>query len=224
MVKRIFIFGCARSGTTLLLNLFRCFKDTLVVDGQHPVDEFEDYSDDRRHVVLKRTPACATDLTEKIVRDGDIWVVDINRDPRDVVTSIMPGRDNYYTDFTRWERDIKAIEELSQVYSKLMRIKFEDLLLKSHAIQGTISSQLGLTTRYAFGEFSEVLQEGDISPSSVSVLGGIRPLDKNNLGRWKNNRNDIRRVLDQIDKFPQIPEYLVKYDYERDRDWMRQYL
>ena len=40
-MKKIFIFGCARSGTTLLLNLFRCFKKTKVVDREHQLGRKE---------------------------------------------------------------------------------------------------------------------------------------------------------------------------------------
>lgn len=88
--EKIFIFGCARSGTTLLQNLFRSFEDTIVIDRENPISRFEDFEGESKNIVLKRTSDCALTLIENLREVPDIQVVDIYRDPRDVVTSVHP--------------------------------------------------------------------------------------------------------------------------------------
>ena len=223
-MKKIFIFGCARSGTTLLLNLFRCFQKTRVVDREHKIEEFVNFFDGKENVVLKRTPSCGGDLKPKILRNSDVWLVDIHRDPRSVVTSIHPGIDDYYTDFSRWERDIRVIQEISQIYSQFISIKYENLILNADRIQELMSSKLGLKKVCRFNDFTKVVRKENISPLSIRALGGIRPLEKRNINRWKNNNKAIKRVLDQIDEYPQMLDYLIKYGYESDKDWIKKYL
>ena len=58
---RVFVFGCARSGTTLLLHLFHTFTDTIVLDGEHCMSDLLAHPG-TRPVIAKRTPHCAEHL------------------------------------------------------------------------------------------------------------------------------------------------------------------
>lgn len=59
MSKLIYVLGCPGSGTTLLQNLFRCTKNTMVVDGEYPpsVLSFLKNQIKNKNIVLKR---CST--------------------------------------------------------------------------------------------------------------------------------------------------------------------
>ena len=62
MSKKIFITGCAKSGTTLLLRMCYAFKDTEVLyregfDGHElPFEQFVSYKSDKKFIIGKRHP------------------------------------------------------------------------------------------------------------------------------------------------------------------------
>ncbi len=217
--QKVFIFGCARSGTTLLLNLCRCFADTIVVDREHCIDEFEFYDTGRAHVVLKRTPKCAVTLPQSVAQHPDVWIVDICRDPRDVITSVHPGIEGYYTDFGRWMRDIQAVET---ILDRHIRIRYENLVGQPSWVQRHLETTIGIMSARSFEEFVVVASGAHLSSRSVDALGGIRPLDTRGVGRWRSSRGHIERVMKQVAEWPEMPQYLVKYGYEPDERWIQQ--
>jgi hypothetical protein len=219
--ERIFVFGCSRSGTTLLLNLFRAFRSTQVVDREHRLEEFSRYQHARCHVVMKRTPICALDLGIELERRPEVWLVDIVRDPRDVVTSRYGGSRGFHTDFRRWERDVVAAESAQRTHTRLLRERFEDLVLHPQLVQERLAARIGLRAERSFAETAASLdQEREIGPKERGALNGPRPLDPRTIGRWRSSADSLNRVREQVVRFPSMTSWLVRYGFEVDDGWL----
>lgn len=220
--RNIFIFGCARSGTTLLLNLMRCFANTCVVDGEHPLSSFAQREGDPRTVVIKRHHSSAKTIVGDIRTPaaGEPWVIDIVRDPRDVVTSVIKGIDGYYCGFWRWRRDVVAAERLRVGYVHFLRLSYEELVTQPASVQVRISTTIGLTPSSKFEEYPLTVNESLAVPS-VEALNGLRPLDAESIGRWRLSEH-TPRVLDQSTRYPEIVGHLIRLGYEPDDTWLRE--
>lgn len=203
-----------------MLNLFRCFPDTIVKDREHPLSALA-AAEEPATVVVKRTPACALTLSSDLGRYSYVWLVDLVRDPRDVVTSVHPGIDGYYTDFGRWERDVLAAEQAERAHSRTIRLRYEDLVGASADVESFLRRRLTLGGGRSFADFEEMTRAAGIAPLSEQALGGIRPLDSRGVGRWRRPEH-LHRILEQTSRYPQLLDYLVAYGYEPGHGWLEE--
>lgn len=100
--SKIFINGCSRSGTTLMLRLFRAFKDTYTYPKEAHYTKFAELDAPESFHVIKRNAKTRFDL-DKI--DSDIRIVHLVRHPYDVLTSFHPGSkrpDKFYLKPEQW--------------------------------------------------------------------------------------------------------------------------
>lgn len=209
---RIFVFGSARSGTTLLLNMFHTFDGVIVRDGEHCLSTLLDDSS-TEWIVAKRTPHCADHLLSDLSNFRDVWILDIIRDPRDVVTSVLPPWPGYYCDFSRWARDVQVAASLRGRHLRLLHIRFEELVAKSDEIQRELALILGLTIRRPFSAFSTAVPD-DLSFQARVALGGVRPLTLDRVGRWRRDRESRVRVADQLRTYPSMELLLQAVGYD----------
>lgn len=145
----IFIGGCARSGTTLLLSILSSHPEVFAIPVE--TDAFTDWEGGRpvrhdrfyRQLILRRIPIGATRWCEK--RPANIhYISDIIgffgkqarfihmiRDPRAVCTSVHPRSPNtYWVSPGRYLSDVSA--GLSyKGHPQLMEIRYESLLLET---------------------------------------------------------------------------------------------
>ena len=219
--EHMFVYGCSRSGTTLLLNLFRAFADTTVVSREHRLAELLRYRRIGGNVVVKRTPICALDLSVELARQPHVWVIDIVRDPRDVVTSRYGGAAAFHTDFRRWERDVQAAENAERTHRRFLRVRFADLLTKPDSVQRQIADRIGLCTERTFAETAASLAgDADVGPKDRNALNGARPLDAGTLGRWRGSAESVSRVREQVTRYPDMAMWLLRYRFEPDNSWL----
>ncbi|MFE0457846.1 sulfotransferase family protein [Kitasatospora sp. NPDC058965] len=197
---RVLVFGSARSGTTLLLNLFRTFEDVHVRDGEHCLGDLLGATTPG-WTVAKRTPHCADHFGADLADFPDTWIVDIVRDPRDVVTSVLPPWPGFYCDFARWDRDVRAVAALRGRHLRLVQLRYEDLVRQGDAVQGQLANLLGLTVRLPFSSFPQAVP-ADLSEQAVSALGGVRPLSDRQVGRWQRSPERRDRVREQLRSHP----------------------
>lgn len=203
---RILVFGCARSGTTLLLNLLRTFDGIRVRDGEHCVGDLLD-DPHPGWVAVKRTPYCAEHLVADlpVLRSG-VWIIDIIRDPRDVVTSVLEPFPGYYCGYERWDRDVRVSEFLAGRHLRYVRIRYEELVHHPDDLQDDLASILGLRPRTAFSDFVRLVPR-TLPRSAVRALGGVRDLDPSGVGRWRQRQHTIR-VREQMSAHPRMEETL----------------
>jgi len=212
---RLFIFGCARSGTTLLLHLFRTFDGTTVWDEDHCLSTLIEHPS-QGWVVAKRTPRCADHLIADVPRFRPVWIVNILRDPRDVVTSRLQLRPHapqgYYCDFSRWQRDVEVGQAIQGLHLRLLQLRYERLVAEPDAVQQDLAAILDLSASARFSDFPRTLP-GDLSPFTLNWLGRPRPLDARGVGRWRGQAEDRHRVAGQLATYPQMESLLRHHGY-----------
>jgi len=191
-MKRIWITGCARSGTTLLRRLFYAFDDVYIIDhevsakgislGKCPVEtEF---------FVGKRTKRSvfSYDLAPKIVskqlgllRQNDVFVINILRDGRDTIESKQNA------DARRWLASFKG--HLSNRESVDMPVYYEHLVTDPDAIQRLITERLSIAAKFQFSQYP------DFVPACALAEGSRyepRPIDDAKV----NKQYDWRRLVE----------------------------
>jgi hypothetical protein len=151
---RILVFGCARSGTTLLLNLLRTYEQVVVREAEQCVTNLLE-DPHPGWVASKRTAHCAEHLCADLpfLRQG-VWILDIIRDPRDVITSVLEPFPGYYCGFERWDRDLRVSEVLAGRHLRYLRIRYEELVARPDDVQQNLADILALTPTVPFGTSS----------------------------------------------------------------------
>lgn len=213
---RILVFGCARSGTTLLVNLLRTFSGVVIRDGEHCTADLLD-EPEPGWVAVKRTAHCAEHLLADLaILRSQVWILDIVRDPRDVVTSVLTRFPGYYCGYDRWDRDLRVSEALAGRHSRYLRIRYEELVRRPNDLQRDIADILGLTSAVAFSDFVQIMPT--LPVPAVEALGGVRPLDPRRIGRWQHH---LTRVQEQLGDHPRMEDTLQWMGYPPTTDPVR---
>lgn len=163
---KLFITGCAKSGTTLLLRLFNYFKDVHVVyDGDSNevyLEMLNQASLDFEIVIGKRKwnhilsyPLDDNTLgqQEKYIVDNDIKIINIIRDGRDVVLS-----DDKWVPPSRWISCIEQRKRFEHVIK--LEVKYEDIIYHPDDMQDKISKKFNLEIEHKFSDYPNHLDEG----------------------------------------------------------------
>jgi len=210
---RIFVFGCARSGTTLLLNLLRTFEGVSVMDAEHCVRELAAHPS-TGWVAAKRRPHCADHLAADLPDLRSIWIIDILRDPRDVVTSRLehPAYPGFYCDYPRWERDVRVAADLRGRHMRMLHLRYEHLVSAGDQVQQDLGAVLGLRARVPFSSHVSVMP-ADLSKVGQRTLGGVRPLSSDRVGRWRSDPEAVDRVTEQLRLHPGMESALQAAAY-----------
>jgi len=189
MSKKIFITGCAKSGTTLLLRMCYAFEDTEVLynkgfDGHElDFDKFVDYKSDCKFTIGKRHPPALLsnvllpefERQAETVSSEGIGIINVIRDGRDVLLS-----DGNYVKPKRWIESVKQRE--SSVYGDLisLEVRYEDLVRNPDKVQKQMEEKFGLKSKKSFADYPEYVEDW-VFEWNVSVLAraGDRDASKN---------------------------------------------
>lgn len=207
MSKKIFITGCAKSGTTLLLRMCYAFENTEVLykptpDGHElPFDEFINHSSNSQFVIGKRHPPAILsnklndDISKQcdIIKSQDIGIINVVRDGRDVVLS-----DGNYVKPERWIDTIKQRELYKDIID--IEIKYEELIQRPDQIQAELEGRYGLVSKHKFSEYPEYVEDW-VYDWNVSILGrqgkesstdyGKRKLSSKSIGKNTEKYKDL---------------------------------
>ena len=178
MSKKIFITGCAKSGTTLLLRMCYAFKDTEILyrkgfDGHElPFDDFINHKSLNQFVIGKRHPPALLsnvlvpefEAQQKSVIDNDVAIINVVRDGRDVVLS-----DGNYVKPRRWIETVK--QRSPEVFGNLinLEVRYEDLVRNPAKIQKQMEEAFGLESVHSFSDYPEYVEDW-VFEWNVSVL------------------------------------------------------
>jgi hypothetical protein len=150
----LFIGGCARSGTTLLLELMSSFKDTHVLTGEER--HFSDFS---------KVGSTAANLALKRQRDTHLTLPDLPseieliyavRHPFDTLTSYHPDYPHrrFYVSERRWKDEYVALKRLrsKQPGRVIHYVRYCDLVTSPDAVQRSLANGLQLEINYPFSD------------------------------------------------------------------------
>jgi len=164
-MKKIYITGCARSGTTLLARLFYGFDRCQIINDECSLLDFTtlDTSDfDADFIVGKRTEktifsnTLASGNIEKHLNLLDnILVINCIRDGRHVVESWVKAWGMY--DPFAWMNSILQAEQYAEYI--VLTIKYEDLISNPDLVQRKISEATGIEIKYPFSAYPEFVPE-----------------------------------------------------------------
>jgi hypothetical protein len=141
------------------------------------------------------------------------------RDPRDVIISKHYKNKNFYLiTYPTWKNAIHAYENLA--YNKKLLIRYENLTKDPDSIQKQIADLLNLETNKYFKDFYKYVSKGH---QDIKSLGGVRPIDSGNSGKFMRPEH-FDRIKQQLKSYPSMSDYLIKYGYEKDKNWEKHFL
>ena len=214
-MKRIHITGCPRSGTTLMMELMRtCFQN----DGycEHEMSIFEQ-PEDHLEVFFSKQPSDIRRIKPLLHADVNLYVINMVRDPRAVITSIhknFPGM--YFCNFRVWnECNQKALQLMR--YHRFLQVRYEDLVFAPDHVQNDIQTAfLFLAKEIPFSEYHSFAKP---SSDAKTAMGGVRKIASDRIDNWKQH---LPRIKFEYEQHPEMVDVLIKLGYESDREWLRQ--
>ena len=161
-MKKIFITGCAKSGTTLLKDLCIAFGSTWVIEEEIGVNAFcslrKSDVGEFDFVVGKRSwdtiYSCgrlrSTDIDNQYyqLQKNEVIVINVIRDGRNVVKSLLNDW-GWYNPF-EWMECVRQAQTKNGIIS--LNVKYEQLLKYPNAIQKKIADLAGVTSVYQFSD------------------------------------------------------------------------
>lgn len=209
---RLHVIGCHRSGTTLVTALIgNCFH----IDGR--ADHEQSLWDPIplvEGIYLTKKPPDTLRIKRTFLLDPHLYVVAMIRDPRGVITSRHPvNPEVFFSSFWRWEAYMKVITALED-HPRFLALRYEDLVTDPDGVQGRIQERFPfLEPRCPFSVFPE---GADVAERAQESLNGVRAIDRASLTRW---REEPGRVKGELQRHPQMVDWLVRLGYEQDSAW-----
>lgn len=228
----IIVGGCGRSGTSVLLSILsahppvqavpyatHAFAPTLYTEDPDPGAPFETW---RLYWALTRTGVDdrARRWCEKTAKnvinfgrlasyfDGEVRLIHIVRDGRDVVTSKHPvDRDGYWVEPERWVHDVAAgleHRDLDCVHT----LRYEDLVRSTLETLRRLGDFLGEDLVGLADRWVEAAAVREFGPFGRRVA---RPLHLDGVGRWRSP--EYERRVEQLLETPGARDLLGEMGY-----------
>jgi hypothetical protein len=200
-LKKIFITGCAKSGTTLLKDMFRSFDSTFVIESEIGVNSFSKLTQKKvgefECVVGKRTwdsiYSCGrlrkTDIESQYyqLQKAEIIVINVIRDGRNVVASLLNDW-GWYNPF-EWMECIRQTKDNGGIIT--LTVRFEDLILRPDEVQNEIIVATGLNANHSFSDYPSFIETTEEREKNYT----FRPLDRSrvkpDVGTYLIRPNDV---------------------------------
>lgn len=152
--RKIFIAGCARSGTTLTQRLMGCFEDTFVHRAEAKYTQLDMLDRSESNLVVKRTDRGHMHLAKLPAAIGLIYCV---RHPFDVLTSSHPesrAERRFHVTSERWLAEYEALLRLrkAQPERAIVYVRYEDMIARPDEVQERIARAFDLRPRIRFSE------------------------------------------------------------------------
>lgn len=167
MVRRLYITGCARSGTTLLARMFYAFDQCQVMNEECNIYEFcgaDIEGQECDFLVGKRTEYTIfsntiSDFQRKnqlnLIAEEKLVVINCIRDGRNVVEAWERAWGVY--DPNAWMNSI--LQSLAFKDAITLTVRYEDLLSDPDSVQLKIMEAIGIEKTHLFSEYPEFVPE-----------------------------------------------------------------
>lgn len=227
----IFIGGCGRSGTTLLLSMLSAHKEIFACPrelglfnrthrdarGRLVVDRIDRLY---RTFLFRSIPLSANRWCEKSPSNihhieeieeyygGRFKFVHLVRDGRDVVLSVHPtSPDTYWVEPQRWVRDVKAGLAYAD-HPKVKTIRYEDLIADYEATIRELCTFLELPVS------EEILNWHDHTQvrRNSALFTSVKKTHDKSIAKWKRTKDTAR--VERFLSEPGAVELLAEMGYE----------
>jgi len=198
----VIVGGCGRSGTTLLLSILGAHEKIHAIDEElfafYPnptrliriIRELDGHDMDGK-IWCEKTPKniLVFDEIHKIFK-GDVKLIHLIRDGRDVTTSVHPYHPGqYWVDIDRWVNDVTKGLEFKDIS---MIVKYEDLVIKPEETLQRVCSHIGIPYEKELVDY----QDSTNVKTNYAWAGEAKKISSNRVGKWKKSEHQ-----DRIDEF-----------------------
>jgi len=173
---RIFIVGCAKTGTWLLTRLFYAFEDFALVDSvqERPLGQIIDYQPPRgKHAVMKRTWAEVFSCYDaygkhgaqrEAVREHGIKLVYTYRNKDDVMASMLkaivpqgatPQERALIEEALSARYDACGVQAAEHADLLAVQVDFARLLSEPDVVQKEVAEALGLQSKHKWSDYPD---------------------------------------------------------------------
>ena len=148
---KIFITGCAKSGTTLLRRLFNAFEVSVCNDREISLKDFIESSYEvgkRTHNSIFSSELYAPDVKKqlKLIKNNDVKVVNIIRDKDQVLAS-----DHGYVSESRY---YESVAQAFYYHDYIVTtVYYSELISNPDQVQQVLAKKLGLKILHKFSEY-----------------------------------------------------------------------
>ncbi len=203
-----------RTGTTLMTELMvNCFN----------IDAFEEHElsifkakQKGYNIYCTKNPRDVLVAPELLFVDKKLWIINMERDPRDIIVSCHKNRPEvFWSNLRLWKMRRNAIEKAS-VNKRFITVRYEDLVKAPDDIQAVLHEKMPFLEKKA--KFSAFHKMADPSGKSINALSGLRPVNAQSIGGW---RNHLPRVAAQLNIHGPIDRELIRLGYEKDHSWIK---
>lgn len=239
-IKTLHIVGCARSGTTMLHYSMVAFENVHLYDKEtHVWDSrlFADYislcsknifkSSSILYVTKRSYLWWKPDHIEKLaneVKENGIFIMNIVRDPRDVLVSKHNLYDRtFYVDPEKWLSSIMAGEKLFDMlidYKDKLTIKYEDVVKNPdkvlHEIEEVFNIHLSPEID-SWGLLKDNIENLKMKAEMIPYLNKLRNFDSSSIGSWKldeKKRLYVKNLMQDEHFAKPLMAFMEKYNYQ----------
>ncbi len=223
----IYMGGCGRSGTTLLLSILSSHPEIFAVPseldmykkirfesrdvfGPLRIDRFYKYLleqdvDPRCKRWCEKTPRNIRNINAiNCFHNGNYRFINIVRDGRDVILSKHPKlENNYWVEPERWIRDVSA--GLAEIHNpRVLTIRYEDLVLSFEPEIEKICSFLNVPVT---DEIINWHKHATVRENKA-YFGSVEDIFSSSIGKWKKDENYDRAMkLQNIEEGAKLLEH-----------------
>lgn len=212
-MDRMHITGCPRSGTTLMMELMRsCFENDGYCD--HEMSIFESPTE-QPDLFISKQPSDIRRIHYPLLADKHLFVINMVRDPRDVITSVhknYPGM--FFCNYRVWKESYSKAQQLHHC-NRFLQVRYEELASTPDLVQEKIENYFPFLTRKQL--FSEYHKFAHPSSKAQAAMGGVREISANRVNRWKEH---LPRIKHEIQHHPDMCDHLIDLRYESDSAWL----
>ena len=222
----IIIGGCGRSGTTLLLSILSASPKICAIPEE--TYAFAPTSPKKKvnikmaysQLATQAIPTSCTRFCEKTPKNvlhfkeiieyfkGNVKIIHIVRDGRDVILSTHPSSPNkYHVSMERWITDVSKGLEVEGA-PQVITIKYEDLINKFEKTIKKLMNFIGEDVDYHIIQWNKYAK---VRESDAWHNGKVKPLFKKSIHKWKQKKYSNR--INSFLKRPKAKKLLQKLRY-----------
>lgn len=177
---RIYITGCAHTGTTLLKRLFFSFRGVEVIPREISTSDFVRHKSDANFLVGKRT--VDTVFASGLSKKREVKQINLHlRHGSKLIVTMRSGRDTIESGYTSPSRWIDCINSYVK-YARLVPVTvfYRDLVTCPNTVQELLQAHFGLEAHYAFSDYPELVPPHNDGQSQKYEL---RPISTDGLDK-----------------------------------------